>query len=348
MQRALPSHTTTLIAPLVIALFGACGSVAHQPEAANRPLVVPSGGNTYLLFASDMVEEHEGQTTTATPAVPSGAGSPAAVGFDLDSGEYGAVAYGKKYARVRLGEREITWRDAPWSNAPGSIAVKGALAIALSGHSAYFMDLAQLTVEPARDVGRWFDENALGTPLFACPLSPTRFALVGADGAKPRVQLVDRSGGSWSSIDKKEVADIQRIHTCSSDGRALYLAGVREVEMRSLGSPRVGDLRQTLIVSRMDLDEKKGYVIRPIVKRERQAIESVVTQVAAGPNLLLVALDDGELMAFKLASDGASATEPVFQKRYGQRVVAVWLDETTIAVEGLTDHVVRLETIAAR
>jgi hypothetical protein len=332
-----------------------CETTASQPKAANRPLVVPAGGNAYLLFGAAKVEEHEGDKIVKSKDVPAGAGTPAAAGFDLASGEYSAVAYAGKLARVKLGERDVTWRDAPWnsgssahggSTAPGSIAVKGTLAIALAGSDVYFHDLESGKTE-THDVGRWFKEHELGTPLFAAPISDTQFVFVGADGPKPWVQVVDRASGTWTSLDKKAVSDIQRIHVCSSDGRALYLAGVREVEMRSLGGPRAGDLRQTLIVSRMDLDPKNGFVIRPIVKRERQAIESIVTQVAAGPNLVLVALDDGELMAFRIGIDASGASELVFDKRYGQRVAAVWLDEGTIAVEGLDDHRVRIETVAA-
>lgn len=334
-----------LFACASIALPG-CETTASQPKAANRPLVVPAGGNAYLLFGADKVEEHEGDKIVKSKDVPAGAGAPAAAGFDLASGEYGAVAYAGKLARVKLGERDVTWRDAPWHAAPGSIAVKGSLAIALAGRDVYFHELEGGKTE-THDVRRWFKDQELGTPLFAAPISDTQLVFVGADGPKPWVQIVDRSSGTWTSLDKKAVSDIQRIHVCSSDGRALYLAGVRELEMRSLGGPRAGDLRQTLIVSRMDLDPKNGFVIRPIVKRERQAIESIVTQVAAGPNLVLVALDDGELMAFRIGTEGqAGASEPVFDKRYGQRVAAVWLDEGTIAVEGLQDHKVRIESIS--
>ncbi len=338
----------TALAPAALAalsaLLGACGSTGTAPaRRLGEPLVVPAGGSSFYRFGENGVELLEASAPSQAPTpqdasftkAPADAGLPAAAGVDRETG-WAAVAFERKLAVVELSQGSLRWFDAPWSEAPYSVAVTAGLAATVSGDKVAIYALRDGECLQQEDLSAWLERFGLEQLCYALPLSRTEFLLVGfkpmglVSQPQAMVQRIDLSGIETEASNIALLPDLMHVEACAYVGDALYVAGVREEDHRLPGRPpQPGDLKQTLIVYRI---EPQGLTQRVIVRMERNALGTRVSDMAVGDGALSVVLDGEELLVFELGPGVAS--QPVDRANVEPGTCATWLEGNRLALVG--------------
>jgi hypothetical protein len=326
---------------LVSLLLGCAGSSGGGPRApSGEPLVVPAGGSSFLRFGASSVElvdvESDGAPAGETDVVPAGAGKPAAAGVDRETG-WAAVAYERKLAVVELSRGTVRWYDPAWSKSPVSLAVTAGLAAAVTGDTVAIYTLRDGQCVQREDLASWLEWFDLERLVYALPLSRTRFLLVGfkpmglTSRSQAMVQEIDLGGMTREATAVGVLPGLTDVQACAYVGNALYVAGVLEEDRRLPGrAPQPGDLKQTLIVYRV---EPAGLKQKAVVNLERHEFSTRVRELAVGERALSVILEDGELLVFELGQ-GAVASQPVERTRVRPGTSATWLEGNRLALIG--------------
>jgi len=343
-QGIVPSLTAVSVSALVACLSVACAS-ERERGPSGLPLAVPAGGATFYRFGSEQVElvhaeravEASAKAEEEAPlAVPAGAGLPAAVGVDRESGQ-AAVAYEHQLAVVDLARGSVRWLDAAWSQPPHCVAVTGGLAAMVSGDTVSIYSLRDGQCLQREELARWLESFSLERLEYALPLSRTEFLLVGfrpmglTSASQALVQKVDLGGLSREAKQIALLPGLADVQACTYVGGALFVAGVREEDRRLPGQPpRPGDLAQTLTVYRIDPQDLSQ---KQVVKMPRHELSTTVREIAVGDRGLCVLLEEGDLLVFGLgAADVAS--EAVDQRPVAAGTSATWLEEGRLALIG--------------
>ncbi len=325
-------------------LLVACGSTGTVPVGRlGEAVVIPAGGSSFYRFGASEIEllEATGPRGASAPVeatfpkIPADAGRPAAGGVDRETA-WAAVAYERKLAVVELSRGNVRWFDAPWSEAPYSVAVTGGLAAAVSGDKVAIFSLRDGLCLQQEDLAAWLERFGLEVLSYALPLSRTDFLLVGfkpmglISQPQAMVQRIDLSGIETEASNIAVLPDLMQVQACAWVGSALYVAGVREEDHRLPGRPlQPGDLQQTLIVYRV---EPKGLAQKAVVRMERHALGTHVTDMAIGDKGLSLVLDGEELLVFELGPSVAS--QPVDRAQVEPGTSATWLEGNRLALIG--------------
>ena len=321
----LPYRSTFLA---VCALLGACSSVhPAQPRAFEGPMIAPSGieGVAFRFDREGTARLVEAREDVRWP-LPPGAGRPASVACDTSTG-LAVVACEGALGLVRLGfETEPEWTlPAPWDEVPGALAACGETAAYLIGKRVTLVDLQN------RGAAEDFTELDLRTldlpstrPLLAIPSrARPREALTvvgwkgGARHGAVHVTSLVRGPAGWGVATSQRVDGYTYLHVCSANGSELVLAGIHEEQDRSSAvGGGFATLRQTLLVDHVDLESLE---VRRLVRADRHALDTRVTGVAPGDDLVAVTRSDGALTVYDTNTGAVRTTQ-----RFGTVPSAAW------------------------
>jgi hypothetical protein len=308
-------------------------------------MLVPAGGSRCWRFSAEGFDLLDASDVQAIPAssreggqgegVMTGAGLPVTSAVDMDTG-WAAVAYERGFAVANLALGRVQWFPCEWTRPPRAISVRDGLASMVSQDEVALYRLADgKRLDRKLSVGQWLEDCGLEEIRFTCPLSSRELVLVGSRRMRllspPSlwIQKVDLSVGLPETRLKVPIEAFTRLEGCSYSGKAVYLAGILEEDMRLAGQrSRLGDLRQTLRVVRVDPETLEQ---RTIVSMERQDFETSVETIAVGSKAVAILLSSGELEVFKLLAD-ETATQPIRPARLVPGASLTWLDGNRLAV----------------
>lgn len=320
-------------------LAGSCavgGSRASRASSHDVQLV-PAGSGRYYRFETSRVVEQETDGTLRTRELGrEDVGHPVASAMDLSSAR-ACVVYEHALACVDLVDGAWTWRDPSWTTTPDSVTTAGGRAVTLSGNSALVWDLLGKSEPRHYDLSAWIRRHEMQTIDMVAPVKDRADQLIVVASRYPRVivKRVSLGKGELSDVGGDEVtADLSNLQRCTSDGRFVYLAGAFE-------SPVVGatarlELRQALVLIRVDLERGEHSVVANATFAEVGFRECEVIDLVAGENLVAMLLRGSgardKVRAFRISDDGGGTSRMVFDSWYAKGAALAWVDENHFAV----------------
>lgn len=320
-------------ASLLLGLVAACASTT--PAALTRPrtgpVVLPAGGSSYLSFDASRVERvKDGEVEWQEDHTA--ASDPVAAACDLGSA-WAAVGYRSQIAFAQLASRRVLWTANPfaaWSGARAGLSLRGSTATLWKDSRVMAVRVPKGDVLWDTDVREHLESTDLNRLDYALPRGDDEVVVLASregsaftDGVV-RVQRIDRSRGDWRIRNENTLRGLTWVHRATSEGDALFVAGVRE-EVQ-LGGP--GRLWQWLVVNRVDLESLE---VTELVSSEIQKRETVVRDFAVGTDVFGLLLDEGTVQIYRVV-DGRGASAPIVERTYDAADSIAWISEDELVV----------------
>ncbi|MFN0060572.1 MAG: hypothetical protein ACKVX7_19115 [Planctomycetota bacterium] len=245
------------LAAVGIAAANGCAAFRSPRAASAGYCAVPGLPATYYLFAPQQITTHDIEGRATVTSVPS-LSPPFLTAVDSSHGS-AVVVSAERWTIIDLtdaGLRHLAWQTPA---APTHLALTDSRLAVLTQNRVGLYELASGQALWGPEVlDAWLAGHELGRLAAVVPHPEMRGALLlichaksGWGAAAPAIVTMDFSAGEPRKTQQLQITEFTRLERVTSDGAAIYLAGVHERQQPGIGD-QPGQLTQTLLVQRLD------------------------------------------------------------------------------------------------